>query len=62
MALFTPQNQVRNMLDAQIGQALCGRGDLTKIAALSSLVHQAPQPGNNLFVEDNWLDDDDLWI
>jgi hypothetical protein len=50
------------MLDAQIGQALCNRGDLTKIAALSSLMNHAPQANNSLFVEDNWLDDDDLWI
>jgi hypothetical protein len=57
MALFTPRNQIRNMLDAEIGQALCGgpdgnRGNLTKIAALSALMNQ----GNP---NTNWLEDDD---
>lgn len=60
--LFTPRNQVRNMLDAEIGQALCGRGDLTKMVALSALANQGNQARNNLFIEDNWMDDDDLWI
>jgi hypothetical protein len=25
-------------------------------------MNHAPQANNSLFVEDNWLDDDDLWI
>lgn len=62
MSLFTPRNQVRNMLDAEIGQAFCGRGDLTRIAAASALMNNGNQLQNNLFLEDNWLDDDDLWI
>ncbi len=54
--LFTPKNQVRDMLNAEIGQALCAgpngnRANLTKIAALSSLLHQ----GQN----NSWLDDED---
>jgi len=61
MGLFTPRNQLRNMLDAEVGQALCGRsngnnGNLTRIAALSSLLNQ-PQQGS--YLADNWLDDDE---
>jgi hypothetical protein len=61
--LFTPRNQVRNMLDAEIGQALCGRGDLTKLTALSALMNNSNQGRNNLVIEDNWMDDDDsFWL
>jgi hypothetical protein len=54
--LFTPKSQVRNMLNAEIGQALCAgpngnQGNLTKIAALSALLNQ----GQN----NDWLDDED---
>jgi hypothetical protein len=61
MALFTPRNQVRNMLDAEIGQALCGgpdgnRANLARIVALSALMNQ-PQSGS--YLADNWLEDDE---
>jgi hypothetical protein len=61
MALFTPRNQVRNMLDAEIGQALCGgpdgtRANLTRIVALSALINQ-PQSGS--YLADNWLEDEE---
>ncbi len=60
MALFTPRNQVRNMLDAEIGRALSAgpnqaNATLGRIVALQALLHQ-PLPSNNLHVEDNWLD------
>ena len=61
MALFTPRNQVRNMLDAEIGQALCGgpdgtRANLTRIVALSAMMNQ-PQSGSSL--ADSWLEDEE---
>lgn len=62
MAFFTPSNQVRNMLDAEIGQALCGRPDVAKLLSLSNLANQVQhQQQNNLWVEDNWLDDCDAF-
>jgi hypothetical protein len=60
VAFFTPRNQVRNMLDAEIGRALSAgpnqaNVNLGRIVALQSLLHQ-PLPSNNLRVENNWLD------
>lgn len=54
--LFTPKNQVRNMLNAEIGQALSAgpngnQGNLTKIVALSALLNQSQT--------NSWLDDED---
>ena len=68
MALFTPKNQLRNMLDAEIGQALCGRADIGKMIALNSMLNQPQhQPGlhqqQNIgvnWMNDNWLNDD--WL
>jgi hypothetical protein len=49
------------MLDAEIGQALCGgpdgtRANLTRIVALSALMNQ-PQSGSSL--ADSWLEDEE---
>jgi hypothetical protein len=54
--LFTPKSQLRNMLNAEIGQALCAgpngnQGNLTKIVALSTLLNQGQS--------NSWLDSDD---
>ena len=63
--MFTPRNQLRNMLDAEINRALTSgpnqaNANLGRIAALQALIQQ-PRPGDNLRISDNWLDDDD-WL
>ena len=64
MAMFTPRNQLRNMLDAEINRALTAgpnqaNANLGRIAALQALIQQ-PRPGDNLYVADNWLNDN--WL
>ncbi len=63
--MFTPRNQLRNMLDAEINRALTSgpnqaNANLGRIAALQALIQQ-PRPSDNLRISDNWLDDDD-WL
>jgi hypothetical protein len=62
MAMFTPENQLRNMLQQQAAQNLVNSQDpLTRMVALNSLI-QTQQPQNNsLWLEDNWLDDDNIF-
>lgn len=64
--LFTPSNQIRDMLSAEIGQAYCGRGDLNRMVALNAQMQLQNQVQNqSLHVADNWLEDnwlDDLWV
>jgi hypothetical protein len=62
MAMFTPENQLRNMLQQQAAQNLVNSQDpLTRMVALNSLI-QSQQPQNNsLWLEDNWLDDNNVF-
>lgn len=39
MAFFIPSGQLQNMIDAEVGQALCGRPNLGKLIALATLQH-----------------------
>jgi len=64
MSLFIPPNQLQNMLDAEVGQALCGRPNIGKLVALSALMNspqqrQMQQADN--WLEPNWMDDPD-WV
>lgn len=64
MSLFIPPNQLQDMLDAEVGQALCGRANVGKLVALSALMH-SPQQQHLHQTHDNWLDDnwlDDNWL
>jgi hypothetical protein len=61
MSLFIPPNQLQNMIDAEVGQALCGRANVGKLVALSTLMQsqhqqQRAQKADN-WLDDNWLDD-----
>jgi hypothetical protein len=65
---FIPRDQLNNMLTNQIWQAM-KQGpnqnplDIAKILPLSAASQlQGQNQRNNLWVEDNWLEDDDLWV
>lgn len=63
MSLFIPPNQLQNMIDAEVGQALCGRADIGKLVALSALQHSPQQQHmqqSDSWLDDNWLDDN--WL
>lgn len=63
MAMFTPRNQLQDMLNAEVNQALCGRADIGKMIALNSLMNNQAQPQQH--IADNWLDDNwlnDSWL
>ena len=62
MAMFTPKNQLRNMLQNQAAQTVIdSRDPLTRIAALNTLIQtQGGNLADSLF-DDNWLDDDNLF-
>jgi hypothetical protein len=66
MAMFTPRNQLRNMLDWEASRTLLSNttqpANLNRIIGLSSLLHQQQHHPQ---VQDNWLADswlDDNWL
>jgi len=61
--MFIPENQLRNMLQNQAAQSMLNSTDpLTRMVALSSLLQTQPQQQqNSLWIEDNWLDDNNLF-
>ena len=62
MAMFTPENQLRNMLQNQAAQSLVNNTDpLTRMVALNSLMRTQPKQHDNLWLEDNWPDDNNLF-
>lgn len=63
MSMFIPENQLRNMLQNQAAQSMLNSTDpLTRMVALSSLLQTQPQQQqNSLWIEDNWLDDNNLF-
>ena len=61
MSLFIPPNQLQNMLDAEVGQALCGRANIGKLVALSALSQSQHQQKADNWLDDNWLDDPE-WL
>ena len=63
--LFTPDDQLRNMLSAQVGEALklgptpTPLNNAAQIVALQGLLGNRPTtPMPNSFMNDDWLDDD----
>lgn len=56
MAMFTPRNQLQNMLDAEINQALCGRPNIGRMVALDSMLRNHAQQQPTHHVPNNWLD------
>lgn len=66
MAMFTPENQLRNMLQNQAAQSMVNSTDpLTRMVALNSLMQTQPRQNqrqnNSLWLEDNWLDDNNIF-
>ena len=63
MSMFIPENQLRNMLQIQAAQSMINSRDpLTRMVALNSLMQTQPQrQQNSLWLEDNWLDDNNLF-
>lgn len=62
MAMFTPENQLRNMLQNQAAQSLGNNTDpLTRMVALNTLMQTQRQQKDSLWLEDNWLDDNNLF-
>ena len=66
MSMFIPENQLRNMLQNQAAQSLVNSTDpLTRMVALNSLMQTQPRQNqhqnNSLWLEDNWLDDNNLF-
>lgn len=64
MAMFTPDNQLRNMLQSQAMQTqIRSTNPFEKMLGLymqQQTQEHARRQG--LYVRDNWLDDTDLWI
>jgi hypothetical protein len=62
MAMFTPENQLRNMLQNQAARSLGNNTDpLTRMVALNTLMQTQQQQNDSLWLEDNWLDDNNLF-
>jgi hypothetical protein len=63
MSMFIPENQLRNMLQNQAAQSMINSTDpLTRMVALNSLMQTQPQRQQNVnWLEDNWLDDNNLF-
>jgi hypothetical protein len=61
--MFIPENQLRNMLQNQAAQSMINSTDpLTRMVALNSLMQTQPQRQQNVnWLEDNWLDDNNLF-
>jgi hypothetical protein len=61
--MFIPENQLRNMLQNQAAQSMLNSTDpLTRMVALNSLMQTQPQRQQNVnWLEDNWLDDNNLF-
>ena len=61
--MFIPENQLRNMLQNQAAQSMINSLDpLTRMVALNSLMQTQPQRQQNVnWLEDNWLDDNNLF-
>lgn len=62
MAMFTPENQLRNMLQNQAAQSLGNNTDpLTRMVALNTLMQTQQQQNDSLWLEDNWLNDNNFF-
>lgn len=62
MAMFTPRNQIRNMLENQASQSLINNSNRLEQMFGLFVLSQQEQRQNDLTVQDNWLSDDDLWV
>lgn len=62
MAMFTPRNQLRNMLENQASQSLINKPSRLEQMIGLFVLSQQEQRQNDLRVKDNWLSDDDLRI
>lgn len=62
MAMFTPRNQIRNMLENQAAQSLINNSSRLEQMFGLFVLSQQEQRQNDLTIKDNWLSDDDLWV
>jgi hypothetical protein len=62
MAMFTPQNQIRNMLESQAAQSQINNPSRLEQMFGLFILSQQGRHQNDLTVKDNWLSDDDLWV
>ena len=62
MAMFTPRNQLRNMLENQVAQSQINNPSRLEQMFGLFILNQQAQRQNDLTVKDNWLNDDDLWV
>lgn len=62
MAMFTPRNQIRNMLENQAAQSLVNNSSRLEQMFGLFVLSQQEQRQNDLTIKDNWLSDDDLWV
>ncbi len=62
MAMFTPKNQLRNMLQNQAAQSqINNKSGLEQMLGLFILSQQSDSQ-KDLYIENNWLADDDLRV
>jgi hypothetical protein len=62
MAMFTPRNQIRNMLENQAAQSQINNPSRLEQMFGLFILSQQVQRQNDLTVKDNWLNDDDLRV
>jgi hypothetical protein len=62
MAMFTPRNQLRNMLENQATQSQINNPSRLEQMFGLFILNQQAQRQNDLTVKDNWLNDDDLRV
>jgi hypothetical protein len=62
MAMFTSQNQIRNMLESQAAQSQINNPSRLEQMFGLFILSQQGRRQNDLTVKDNWLSDDDLWV
>lgn len=62
MAMFTPRNQIRNMLDYQAAKSQINNPSSLEQMFGLFILSQQRQTQRDLNLPDNWMDDSDLWV
>jgi len=62
MAMFTPRNQIRNMLENQAAQSQINNPSALEQMFGLFILSQQERARRDLKIPDNWMDDSDLWI
>jgi len=61
MAMFTPRNQIRNMLENQASQSLINNSSRLEQMFGLFVLSQQDSRHDDLKIEDNWLSDNNIW-